>query len=113
MLAKEIVVKHQCKLLKDNDIIDVLEDKIQVIHTPFHTKGSVCYYFLNNKLLFSGDTLFKGSIGRDDLPNSDPSKIKQSLEILKKLPKECKIYPGHGNNSTLEFELNYNYFLTR
>ena len=113
MLAKEIIVKHKCEFIKDNDVLDLLEDKIHVIHTPFHTKGSVCYYFTNNRLLFSGDTLFKGSIGRDDLPNSIPSKMKESLGKLKTLPKDCKIYPGHGSNSTLEFELNYNYFLTR
>ena len=113
MLAKEITVEHKCENIKDNDIINLLEDQIQVIHTPFHTKGSVCYYFINNKLLFSGDTLFRGSIGRDDLPNAIPSKTKESLDKLKKLPIETKIYPGHGNNSTLEFELNYNYFLTR
>lgn len=98
--------------LDDGQILDLLsEDKIKIIHTPFHTKGSTCYYFINNKLLFSGDTLFKQSIGRDDLPHADPSQTCASLNKIKSLPKETKIYPGHGPNTVLESELLLNNFL--
>ena len=113
MLGEEFIVKHKPILLSGDETLSILEDNIKVIHTPFHTKGSVCYYFTNNKLLFSGDTLFKNSIGRDDLPNADSSKTNQSLKKIKALPKETKIYPGHGSNTVLDDELRYNYFLTR
>ena len=113
MMGKEIVVDTKTVDIKDNDALKLLEDEIRVIHTPFHTKGSVCYYFVNNKLLFSGDTLFKNSIGRDDLPNASPQETDSSLKKLKNLPKECKIYPGHGANTIMADELNYNYFLSR
>ena len=113
IMDDELVVKSSANLFSDGEVIKILEDDIKVLHTPFHTKGSVCYYFINNKLLFSGDTLFKNSIGRDDLPNADPSKMQQSLNKIKSLPMETKIYPGHGNNTVLKDELNYNYFLSR
>ncbi|MBO6280018.1 MAG: MBL fold metallo-hydrolase [Bacilli bacterium] len=111
---KEVVIKSESKLLKDNDELQLLkEDTIKVIHTPFHTKGSVCYYLLNNKILFSGDTLFKNSIGRDDLPGAIANKREESLSKLKRLPIETKIYPGHGANSTIGNELALNYFLRK
>ena len=96
----------------EKDMMKVFEeDDIKVLHTPFHTKGSVCYYFINNKWLFSGDTLFKNSIGRDDLPNAIPSKTYESLRKIKALHKDTKIYPGHGPNTVLESELMLNHFL--
>ena len=113
LMDNSFTIKQKPNLLSDGDKLDYLEDAIQVIHTPFHTKGSVCYYFTNNKLLFSGDTLFKNSVGRDDLPNAEPRKAEESLSKIKALPKECKIYPGHGPNTVLENELIYNYFLSR
>ena len=98
-------------IVKDNQILRLLdEDEIVVIHTPFHTKGSVCYYFINNKWLFSGDTIFKEAIGRDDLPNADPSKVYESIAKIKKLDGETKIYPGHGPNTILKSELFLNHF---
>lgn len=97
--------------LTDKDKLELLGDVIEVIHTPFHTEGSVCYYFLNNKLLFSGDTLFRESIGRDDLPSSNRRKKNDSLQKLKKLPKEVKVFPGHGSNTSLDKELALNHFL--
>ena len=112
-MSDDFVVKTNPALLDGSETLKLLEDDIKVIHTPVHTKGSVCYYFINNKLLFSGDTLFKSSIGRDDLPNADSSKTYQSLNKIKALPIDTKIYPGHGSNTVLETELRYNYFLSR
>ena len=112
LMGEDIVVDTQPELVRDGDILGLFdEDEIKVIHTPFHTKGSICYYFANNKWLFSGDTLFKNSIGRDDLPNSVPNKTHESLSKIKALPKETKIYPGHGSNTVLESELIFNHFL--
>ena len=107
---KELVVTTEPIVVTDGEELRMLDDTIKVIHTPFHTEGSACYYFLNNNLLFTGDTLFKMSIGRSDLPTGDSRKIESSLSKLKTLPKETKIYPGHGPNSTLGFELMLNNF---
>ena len=112
MCDLRVIVDSEAEFVEDNEILKIFkEDDIKVIHTPFHTKGSVCYYFINNKWLFSGDTLFKESIGRDDLPNSEPRKTHDSLNKIKQLPKETKIYPGHGANTVLESELMLNHFL--
>ena len=106
-----IVVKTNPTFIKDGDILNILDDcKIRVIHTPYHTKGSVCY-LINNNILFTGDTLFRLSIGRDDLPNASPTTKEESFNKIKKLPSETKIYPGHGQNSVLSEELALNRFL--
>ena len=89
------------KIIKDKDVIHLLNTDIKVIHTPFHTMGSVCYYFKNNNWLFTGDTLFMHGIGRYDLPTSSPRLISSSLGKLKELPKDTKVFPGHGPNTTI------------
>ena len=96
-----------CEFIKDKEILHLLKDEdIMVIHTPYHTMGSVCYYFKNNNWLFSGDSLFAGGVGRFDLPTSCPRLINQSLAKLKELPGATKVYPGHGPNTTISQELN-------
>ena len=80
----------------------------RVIATPFHTKGSLCFYFPSDGVLFSGDTLFHLSIGRDDLPHAAPRMVGDSLRKLKALPPSTLLCPGHGPNSTLEEELRLN-----
>ena len=107
---QEMIIHTNPITVTDGEELHILNDVIKVIHTPFHTQGSVCYYFINNNLLFTGDTLFKLSIGRSDLPTGDSRRIASSLSKLKNLPKETKIYPGHGPNSTLGFELMLNNF---
>lgn len=82
-----------------------------VIETPGHTPGGVCYLFKEEQLLFSGDTLFAGSIGRTDLPGGDMMTLMSSLETLKELPKETKVIPGHGPFTTIARELAGNPFL--
>lgn len=108
---ENVVIQKKPVLLSDKDKLSFLGSEIEVIHTPFHTRGSVCYYLKDNNVLFSGDTLFKMSIGRDDLPNAIPSKRNESLKKIKALPIRTKIYPGHGSNSILEDELHFNAFL--
>ena len=110
-LGEPLVVKSSIKTVTDNEELNLFKEKIVVIHTPFHTKGSVCYYIPERKMLFTGDTLFKQSIGRDDLPNNERHKRVESLNKIKKLPKDVTIYPGHGPNTTLESELLNNHFL--
>ncbi len=83
----------------------------EVIETPFHTIGSVCFLYKQEKALFTGDTIFKGNIGRSDLPHSAKRMQMQSLEKIKKLDPSLHIYLGHGDDSTLEKELKENIYL--
>ena len=76
-----------------------------VWHTPGHTEGSVCYYRKENDILFSGDTLFRRSRGRTDLLGGNEEKLIKSLKRLITLPKETKVYPGHGANTTIGEEI--------
>lgn len=82
----------------------------KVIETPFHTEGSVCYLLKSENALFTGDTLFKGSIGRTDLATGNEKEIKSSLEKIKLLNKDLNIYPGHGPLTTLVHELKTNIY---
>lgn len=76
--------------------------KIEVIETPGHTKGSVCYKIEDH--LFSGDTIFYHNYGRIDLPYSSPADMRDSIDKVLSFPKETRIYPGHGKNTTIEEE---------
>lgn len=93
----------------DDEVLSLNNLKIECILTPGHTSGGMC--FLINDSLFSGDTLFQVGIGRTDFPTGNMNDLKKSLLKLKFLPKNTKIYPGHGELSTLEFELKYNPYL--
>ena len=80
----------------DNDIIHIGNIEFKVIHTPGHTIGSICLYCKEEKLLFSGDTLFRGSWGRTDLPTSSMEQIMDSItNKLMHLPEDTIVYPGH------------------
>ncbi|MFA6119479.1 MAG: MBL fold metallo-hydrolase [Parachlamydiales bacterium] len=88
-------------LLDDNSLIDLSDIELLTIHTPGHTPGSSCFYIEKEKILFSGDTLFKGSYGRVDFEYSKPQAMIESLKKLSKLPEDVKVYPGHGNATTI------------
>jgi glyoxylase-like metal-dependent hydrolase (beta-lactamase superfamily II) len=77
---------------------------LTVIETPGHTPGGVCFYDPENQVLFSGDTLFKGTIGNLSFPTARVNLMWQSLKKLDKLPKKTTVYPGHGEATTLENE---------
>ncbi len=93
----------------DGDIIKVGELKFEVIHTPGHTPGGSCFRL--GDYLFTGDTLFTGSIGRTDLFGADPSKMENSLKRLKSIDEDLKVLPGHGRASSLEFEKERNPYM--
>ena len=76
----------------------------QLIHTPGHTQGSVCLYFPEDKVLFSGDTLFQMGYGRTVLPGGNYSQLIESLEKLWTLTADVKVYPGHGESTTIGAE---------
>lgn len=97
--------------IQDDEILPIRDFSVQVIHTPFHTKGSVCYLFDDDNALFTGDTLFEGTIGRHDTLTSEPEKIDESLRKLLPLRKTLVVYPGHGCLTTLEREKEHNPFL--
>lgn len=91
-------------LIEENDAIPLGQLKFKVIHTPGHTPGGVCFFESAQKVLFSGDTLFKGTIGNLSFPTCQPDKMWGSLDKLAKLPAETKVYPGHGPATTIGAE---------
>ena len=101
------------ELLEDGSIIDLGTLKIKVMHTPGHTQGGVCYIIEDEKIIFSGDTLFRGSFGRTDFPGGDTFKLIQSLKRLKNLDGDYKILPGHENDTTLNYEREHNMYMRK
>lgn len=83
----------------------------EFIHTPGHTKGSMC--IMMDNILFTGDTLFAGDIGRTDLPGGDDGDMRSSLMLLYTLPHDYIVYPGHGDPTSLGIERDTNDFLKR
>lgn len=75
--------------------------QVAVIHTPGHSPGAVCYYFPEEGVLLSGDTLFAGAYGILSLPTGEPAKMRASLQKLGRLPPETRVYPGHGEATTI------------
>ena len=107
----KIVVKSGCRLLKDGDVLKLLQEEIVVIETPYHTEGSSCFYLEDSGLLFSGDSIFRGSVGRSDFPTSVPSKMDASLKKILSLPEEVKIYTGHNEETLVKDERILNQFV--
>lgn len=80
------------------------QTEFQVLHTPGHTPGSVCFYWPEEKVLLSGDTLFCMGFGRTDLPGGNYGQLMQSLNTLFALPSDTLVYPGHGESTTIGAE---------
>jgi hydroxyacylglutathione hydrolase len=97
------------RLLTDGETIRADDLSLRVIHSPGHTPGSILLQ--SGELLFTGDTLFQGDVGRTDLPGGDAEQLQRSLGKIRKLPAPTIILPGHGETSTLEQELKTNPFL--
>lgn len=97
--------------LGDGDTVEAGKVKLEVLHTPGHTPGGVCLYTAG--IVFTGDTLFEGSIGRTDLPGGDMRKLVSSIKKrLLVLPDDTEVCPGHGPRTTIGDERRYNPFLT-
>ena len=103
---------HGAQYVKDGDLLGMAGMKIQVIQTPGHTIGGCCYYIADEQTLFSGDTLFRASIGRTDLPTGSMGALVRSVkEKILVLPDETRVYPGHMEETTVGYEKKYNPFL--
>jgi glyoxylase-like metal-dependent hydrolase (beta-lactamase superfamily II) len=98
--------------LKEGDIIEFDMDKLEVLYTPGHSPGHICFYCKAQQFIIGGDVLFKTSIGRTDLPGGDYNTLLNSIRRkLFTLPDEVIVYPGHGESTTIGFEKKYNPFL--
>lgn len=98
-------------LLSDGDTVKLGELELEVLHTPGHTPGGCC--FICQDVIFSGDTLFYGSIGRVDFPGGDQRAMKSSLLKLARLKGDFRVLPGHGEETTLAFEREHNPYMRR
>lgn len=99
------------EMLVDGQILKIAGFSIRVLHTPGHTAGGVCYYLEKEKLLFSGDTIFAGSVGRTDFPTGDMGVLMRSIrEVVLQLPDDVEIYPGHGEQTNVGYERTHNPF---
>ncbi len=97
---------------KDGEILKLAGFDIEALHTPGHTEGGSCYYIREIGVLFSGDTLFCGSVGRTDFPGGSMSEIVRSIkEKVMVLPDDTKVYPGHGEGTSVGYERVNNPFL--
>lgn len=95
--------------ISEGDVLELAGVRFQVLHTPGHTQGCVCY--LTDEALFCGDTLFAGSIGRTDLPGGNVPQMIRSLKRLRELSFDGPIYCGHEGHSTLAWEKRHNPYL--
>jgi hydroxyacylglutathione hydrolase len=92
--------------LIDEGLLPYLADtKLHALHTPGHTEGSTTFHFPLHSIVFTGDVLFKGNVGRVDLPGGDADQMEASLRRVAALPAETKVYPGHGPQTTIGAEL--------
>lgn len=95
--------------VKDKEKLTLADVTVEVMETPGHTKGGVCFYIEEEKLLFCGDTLFEESIGRSDLPTGSAKELLHSLkEKVLVLPEEVVAFPGHGSSTKIGHEKKYN-----
>ena len=100
---------HYTDTVAEGDVLELAGLTLQVLHTPGHTPGCVCY--LCGDTLFSGDTLFAGTCGRTDLPGGDFKAIQASLQRLAALEGDLRVLPGHGMASSLDIERRYNPYM--
>ena len=101
------------RYLKETDQIDFGSHTLTILHTPGHTPGGVFYYCKEEKVAFSGDTLFRGSIGRTDFEGGNSFMIIQSLRMIAQLPDDTTVLPGHGEPTTIGYELRSNPYMDR
>lgn len=103
---------HADVFVRDEEVLDFIGCSIKVLFTPGHTPGGCCYYFTDQRILFSGDTLFCESVGRTDFPGGSSAALIRSIrEKLLNLPDDVKVYPGHMSQTSIGTEKMYNPFI--
>lgn len=110
---EEVKEFYRCPVIdyNSNKIQEVGPFKFEIIYTPGHKEDAVTYYFKDDKVMFVGDFIFEGTIGRCDLEGGDFNKLLESLKLIKKYDSNITLYPGHGNHTTLKNELENNPYL--
>jgi hydroxyacylglutathione hydrolase len=98
-VADDLIDEGPLRFLDDCDLV--------ALHTPGHTEGSTCFWLRAAGVLFSGDVLFQGNVGRVDLPGGDARAMERSLERVAALPPDTRVYPGHGPRTTIGAELRW------
>ena len=102
----------ELKYIDEGDIIKLGNDELEVLFTPGHSPGHVCFYDRASKFLIGGDVLFNGSVGRTDLPGGDFATLEQSIKTkLYTLHEDVIVYPGHGDSTTIGDEMKTNPFV--
>ena len=97
-------MKEKYNITKENDLANIGWN-IEVIETPGHTKDSLTFYFKDDKVMFTGDFIFQGTMGRMDLPTGSYEDMLNSLEKMVDYPKDIDVYPGHGEKTVLGLEI--------
>ncbi|MDZ7672133.1 MAG: MBL fold metallo-hydrolase [Halanaerobiales bacterium] len=101
--SNTVSLKKADHILQQGDVINIEDYSFEVIHTPGHSPGSICLYDNNNEILISGDTVFNTGVGRTDFKDSSQVSLINSIENkLLKLPGDTKVYPGHGQSTTIK-----------
>lgn len=108
ILRRGVELPEGLKSYDDGDVLEYAGMKFEILSTPGHTPGGVCIKV--NDALFTGDTLFRGSCGRVDLPGGDPQEEMRSLKKICSLEGDFEVYPGHMDSSTLQRERSFNYY---
>lgn len=101
------------RTFQPNEVISFGNHQLRVIETPGHSRGSVTFYCKEENVAFTGDTLFKTSIGRTDFPGGSMFQIINSLRLLAQLPDNTIVYPGHGEPTSIGWELAHNPYMDR
>jgi glyoxylase-like metal-dependent hydrolase (beta-lactamase superfamily II) len=102
----------ELKYLEEGDTVLIGNEPLEVLFTPGHSPGSICFYSKAHKFLIGGDVLFSGSVGRTDLPGGDFATLEESIKTkLYTLPEDVVVYPGHGESTTIGDEIKTNPFV--
>ena len=113
---RNFLTKRNVKIYKKSSVEEkeyqVGDFTFQVLYTPGHSSDSISFYFPEDNVMFVGDFIFRESIGRCDLPTGSEDDMKNSLLKLKKFDKDISLYPGHGENTTLNYEKSHNTWLS-
>ena len=112
---RNFLTKKSIKIFKKSNVEDEKSYTIgpftfQTLYTPGHSSDSVSYYFPSQNKMFTGDFVFRGTVGRVDLPTGNENEMQASIEKLKRYQEEITLYPGHGDITTLSYEKEHNVY---